>query len=336
MEISISVVIPNYNKADTIGKCLEAVFSSRYGNFEVVVVDDKSEDGSVEVVEKFPCKLIRLESHAGTSRARNIGAQKSSGEIIFFTDADCLFQKDTLSIINRVFSPLLKSGKDVVIGGTYTRMPYDKNFFSIFQSVFINYSETKYEKPDYIAAHAMIIKRGTFNKSKGFPEVFLPIIEDVEFSHRLRKTGCELVMAPGIQVQHIFNFSFSRSVRNAFRKSKYWNMYSLKNRDLTADSGTASTELKTNVASFFLCLTSLVLWLFMKEPALLYLPPSLLALNAFVSRRLLKAFNETGGVLFAMPAFMYYSIIYPVPVGLGAVAGMIEYFKGQKQLLRSL
>ncbi|HDZ62790.1 MAG TPA: glycosyltransferase family 2 protein, partial [Nitrospirae bacterium] len=89
-EKKISVVIANYNKASTIGKCLEAALCSRYRNFEVIVVDDMSDDGSVDIIKQYPCKLIRLNEHSGASKARNVGASHSSGDIIFFTDADCL------------------------------------------------------------------------------------------------------------------------------------------------------------------------------------------------------------------------------------------------------
>ncbi|TAL24620.1 MAG: glycosyltransferase, partial [Nitrospirae bacterium] len=57
----ISVIIPNYNGEATIGKCLEAVFSSEYDKFEVVVVDDCSNDNSVEIIKRFPCRLISLD-----------------------------------------------------------------------------------------------------------------------------------------------------------------------------------------------------------------------------------------------------------------------------------
>ncbi|HDH53654.1 MAG TPA: glycosyltransferase [Nitrospirae bacterium] len=329
MEKYISIIIPSYNKAVTIGKCLNAVFSSDYKNFEVIVVDDCSEDNSVEIIKRFPCKLIRLGVRSGTSRARNTGARESSGDIIFFTDADCLLQKDTLSIVNRMSAA---TGPDVVIGGTYTRMPYDKRFVSIFQSVFINYSETrKVENPDYIAAHAMIIDAETFRKNRGFPEEFLPIIEDVEFSHRLRRRGYKLLMNPEIQVQHIFDFSFLRSVRNAFTKSAYWCMYSLKNGDLLADSGTASIEFKANAGLFFLGLFLFASWMVIQKNSLLYPVPGIFLFSSFIGRKLLKAFFEAKGALFAVPAFAYYIMIYPLPVGLGTITGMLNFLV-KKQL----
>ncbi|MCK5505194.1 MAG: glycosyltransferase family 2 protein, partial [Thermodesulfovibrionia bacterium] len=281
MEKYISVVIPNYNKAETIGKCLEAIFSSKYKNFEVIVIDDQSEDNSLEIIKKFPCKLVRIGEHTGASKARNIGGQTSQGDAIFFTDADCLLKEDALSIINGTLS---ETEPDTVIGGTYTRIPYDNNFFSTLQSVYINYSETKnIENPDYIAAHAMIIDSATFKKNNGFPENFLPILEDVEFSHRLRRTGHRLIMNPEIQVQHIFNFTLLKWLINAFRKTMYWTMYSLKNRDSFTDSGTASVELKVNVASYYLSLSFLVAGIFLQKFSLFYIVPFLFVFNSFMN-----------------------------------------------------
>jgi GT2 family glycosyltransferase len=205
-------------------------------------------------------------------------------------------------------------------------MPHDKDFFSIFQSVYVNYSETKKnDNPDYIAAHAMIIDALTFRKSGGFPEVFLPIIEDVEFSHRLRRSGCRLIMDPGIQVRHIFNFSLVRSLRNAFKKSAYWNMYSLKNRDLLADSGTASLELKTDVASYCLNLVLLLMWGLTHKNEFLIPAVFILIVNMYVNRRLFKSFFETKGGLFAGLAALYYIVLYPVPIVMGTITGMMKH-----------
>lgn len=331
MEKHISVVIPNYNGADTIGKCLEAVFASRYANFEVIVVDDHSKDNSVEIIKSFLCRLISLDEHSGASGARNAGGFQSNGEIIFFTDSDCLLNEDTLSIINNAFSQVKPR---TVIGGTYAKRPYDKGFFNLFQSLFVYYSETKNtEKPDYIAAHAMAIDAETFKKSSGFSEEFLPIIEDVEFTHRLKREGCTLLTNPDIQVRHIFNFSFFRSMKNAVRKSMYWVVYSLKNRDLLTDSGSSSTELKVNVASAFTSFILLTLGVLLKTNIFLYPIPFLFLGNLFVSRGLIKTFYETGGGVFTALASIYYAMFYSLSVSAGSIAGMAMYllhYSGEK------
>ena len=125
----ISIIIPNRNGEATIGLCLEAVYSSTYEPFEVIVVDDDSGDRSVAEVERFPCRLVRLDRHGGASAARNAGAAASRGEILFFTDSDCLLEADTLAIAAAAFA---QHGPEVIVGGTYTPVPYDADFFSRF------------------------------------------------------------------------------------------------------------------------------------------------------------------------------------------------------------
>ena len=328
MSTLISIIIPNYNGSATIGKCLAAAYASADDNFEVVVIDDSSVDNSAEIIKEFPCKLIRLDEHAGASRARNVGAQNSSGEILFFIDADCLVLEKSLAMVRQT---LAEKGASVIIGGTYTAMPYDQGFFSTFQSVFINYFETKNPgSPDYIATHAMVIDAGTFRKSGGFVEDFLPILEDVEFSHRLRRQGCSLYMNPEILVRHIFNFSFGRSMRNAIRKSRFWTEYSARNRDLLADSGTASIELKINVVTAFIIMGLFVVGHFFQETALLYPVVPLFVFNLFVNRKLLGAYRRVGGLSLLIPATIYYTLPYSMAVGYGAAAGITRYLWGRR------
>jgi GT2 family glycosyltransferase len=320
----ISVIIPNYNGARTIGKCLEAVHSSDYPNFEVIVVDDCSEDGSIGTIRRYPSRLIRLPVHSGAARARNMGAENSRGEALFFIDSDCIVRKDTLRVAGRAFRELNDGGSGVLIGGTYTLMPHDRGFFSTFQSVFINYSETKAPMPDYIATHAMLISRRLFAESGGFPEDFLPILEDVEFSHRVKRRGIRLLMAPGLAVEHIFNFSLLGSLRNAFRKSKYWTMYSMKNKDLLRDSGTASVELKTNTLSFSLCLLLVLPYALTGNGLFILAGFSAQAFNLFVNRSLIRALLKAAGPWFALKALLYYLTLYPAAVGSGGLMGLLR------------
>ncbi len=306
-----------------IGKCLEAACALDDRNYEVIVVDDSSEDHSVEIIKQFRCKLIRLKDHSGASRARNVGARHCSGEIIFFTDADCILPRDCLT---RARKTLSGRGIDVIIGGTYTQKPYDVRFFSIFQSILVNYSETKNcINPDYVASHAMVIHSETLSKIGGFSEGFLPILEDVELSHRLRRAGYKLIMDPSLLVQHIFNYSLRKSLKNAVRKSRYWILYSLQNRDLSADSGAASIEMKLNGASWLITFILTSFWLAFKQDG--FLVPLLMPwfVNAYANKNLYRAFYHAQGALFSIAALTYYTVIYPAAILTGAFMGLMQY-----------
>lgn len=86
----ISVVIPLYNKEKQIAHTLQSVFNQTFQNFEVVIVDDGSTDGSVAEVEKLSDSRIRLihQKNAGVSAARNRGIEEAKSDLIAFLDAD--------------------------------------------------------------------------------------------------------------------------------------------------------------------------------------------------------------------------------------------------------
>jgi len=319
----VSVIIPNRNGATTIGKCLAAAQASQHANFEIIVVDDASEDDSIDVIQRHPCKLVRLGQHGGAARARNAGASHSRGRILFFTDADCLLQPDTLAL---AAGALALEGANAIIGGTYTPAPYDRRFFSRFQSIFINHLETRHAPAaDYIATHALAMDASVFHSNRGFAEDVRPILEDVEFSHRLRRAGCRLVMNPAIRVQRVFNYSLIRSLRNAYTKSLYWTGYAIGNRDLLADSGTASVGLKFNVFVFAGNVGLLSGFAMTGNRMLLAFAALALAFDLFVNRGLLLAYHRAEGLGYALLAALYYLLLYPLAVGAGALAGMLRH-----------
>ena len=319
----VSIIIPVRNGEATIARCLEAALASRYERFEVIVVNDGSDDRSAEIIKTFPCTLVQLPRHSGTSTARNTGACHSHGDILFFTDADCLLNEDTLAI---AVATLTAAGRDVVLGGTYTAQPADDRFFSAFQSVFVNYAESRdRDNPDYIAAHAMMLYADTFEKSGGFVEEFLPILEDVDFSHRLRSSGYRLIMGPEIQVRHLFDYSLMGSACNGFRKSKYWTIYSIHHRDLLADSGTASWALKLDVIALFGSVLAAALVLGTGNAWFSVIIAVLMVLNISVNRELLQGFYRARGMAFAFAASAYYLLVYPLVVGAGGLAGLLSY-----------
>lgn len=321
----LSVIIPNRNGAATLDQCLTAVFASRHHDFEVIVVDDCSTDDSVARIQRHPCRLVRLRQHGGAARARNTGAEQSHGEILFFLDADCLPTTDTLRLAEE---QARQHGPLTIIGGTYTPVPADPVFFSTFQSIYINYCETKHlGDPDYIATHALVIHAETFRQSGGFPEKFLPILEDVEFSHRLRRQRFKLLMAPNILVRHLFNFTLRRSLANARRKSKYWLCYSLHNHDLLTDSGTASLELKGNVTAFVVSTFLLIGGAISGNQTFLAALIMIQAANGLVQRRLLTAFHRTGGNFFAIGAALYYAALFPAAIVFGGLAGLKTFLQ---------
>lgn len=319
---SISIVIPMRNSAATIERCLAAATAVDYPDCEVVLVDDGSTDDSVARARAFDVRLEVLPRRRGAGGARNRGVELARGEFIFFTDSDCVVPPD---ILRKAAAAIAAEGRDCLIGGTYTPLAHDHGLFSSFQSVFVNYSETKYREPDYIATHAMLAPRALFTAGHRFKEEFLPILEDVEFCHRMRREGVRLVMRPELMVGHIFRFGLWRSMRNAYRKSRWWTRYHLLNKDALADSGTASFELKSNVALWGLQMVAWLGFLWSGNQAWMWAALACIGLSLALSRRLLAAYFRAGaGISFALGALLYYLLGYPVPVALGSLRGLLQ------------
>ena len=96
----ISIVIPMYNVEKYIGDCLESILHQSFTDYEIIVVDDGSTDGSAEITgsilrEVVPHRFIK-QPNAGLSAARNTGLKAANGEYVFFLDSDDWLEKDAL------------------------------------------------------------------------------------------------------------------------------------------------------------------------------------------------------------------------------------------------
>lgn len=98
----ISCIIPMYNSALYIERCIQSVLEQSYTNLEVIVVDDGSNDHSSEIVEnKFSSQKIRMikKCNEGVSTARNVGMLEATGEYLFFLDSDDCLPRDAFAVL---------------------------------------------------------------------------------------------------------------------------------------------------------------------------------------------------------------------------------------------
>lgn len=95
----ISIIIPLYNKQHQIANAIRGILSQSYQDFEIIVVNDGSTDGSVEVLQQFDDPRISLinQANAGVSAARNRGIAAAKGEFVAFLDADDSWESDYLA-----------------------------------------------------------------------------------------------------------------------------------------------------------------------------------------------------------------------------------------------
>ena len=91
----VSVIIPTLNQERLIGRCIDSLLCQSYRQslIEIIVVDNGSTDNTVDIVKKYPVKLV-VETKKGPAAARNAGIKTATGEILIFLDHDCFADKD--------------------------------------------------------------------------------------------------------------------------------------------------------------------------------------------------------------------------------------------------
>lgn len=98
-KVDVSVIVPAYNAAATIAACVESLSKQTVRPLEVIVVDDASTDRTAAIAARCGVRVIRLEKNSGPGVARNAGALQAKGEILAFTDSDCVAPPDWLERI---------------------------------------------------------------------------------------------------------------------------------------------------------------------------------------------------------------------------------------------
>lgn len=128
-----SVIIPIYNVAQYLSETIECVLNQTCGDFEMLLVDDGSTDGSEAICDSYAQKDSRVrvfhKENGGVSSARNLGLEAAEGEWVTFLDGDDLFAKDTLELINNSMSNHVS-----MIYGVVKGISYDGREFEMYGS----------------------------------------------------------------------------------------------------------------------------------------------------------------------------------------------------------
>lgn len=194
----VSVIIPMFNASATIEKCLSSIFSNSYKNFEVIVVDDNSTDGSVGRAKKFPCHVISGKKKLGPGGARNLGAKSARGEILVFVDSDTIVPKHWLErFVQRL------SDKSLGAVAAQYNGSIEKGTVSLFAFLELLFRERAFKGfINSFPSCNFAVRKKAFFEAGGFNSRFFAS-EDLEFSHRLTRKH-KAVWDAGNSVLHHF------------------------------------------------------------------------------------------------------------------------------------
>jgi len=196
----ISVVIPTYNRISILRKCLDSlekqILNCEIYNFEIVVVDDGSTDGTVGWLtnnfDSYPHLRLFEQSHGGPALGRNLGVEKSKGDLVVFIDSDLVVDRFFLqNHINSLLTAWKRLGNRKCF--TYGSVINTNNFR--------NPSSEPFKLQDlswaYFATGNVAIDRKVLEKSGLFDTSFrLYGWEDLELGERLRNMGVKLIKCP--------------------------------------------------------------------------------------------------------------------------------------------
>jgi GT2 family glycosyltransferase len=220
--LSFSVIVPTYRRQAEIERCLEGLAHLSYpkGRFEVIVVDDGSESPPTDVVARFrECLDVMLlkQVHGGPAAARNTGAGRAHGDVLAFTDDDCVPARDWLQAL----AARLEAAPDCAVGGrTINALP--DNPYSSASQLLVSYLYAYYNRVpgqgSFFASNNLAVPADRFRTVGGFDASFrLPAGEDRDFCDRWLEQGCRLCYAPDAIVYHEHKLTLRSFWRQHFR-----------------------------------------------------------------------------------------------------------------------
>ncbi len=218
----VCLVIPGRNCAATIRQCLEAVVpaledeESPLG--EIIFVDDGSSDETASFVSAYPIHCL-----AGTGRgpgaARNIGWRAAKGALVWFVDADCVAEPDTLPLL----LPHLRDSKAGGVSGSYGTMTADNLLSCLIHEEIVERHRVMGSRVNFLATFNVVYRRSILDQIGGFDERFLKA-QDAELSFRVMDAGYELRFEFDSRVRHYHPTQWPGYLRTQ-RQQGYWRVW---------------------------------------------------------------------------------------------------------------
>lgn len=183
----ISVIVPIRNEEANISRLLDSLLAQHFNTFEIIIVNDHSEDRTVEVVKqsingKRNVRLIDLSNESGKKKAIARGVTEAKGDVIVTTDADCIVPENWLIVIDKYFQ---NENTKMVFGGV--RIETTRNFFSSLQALEFSSlvgsgaATLSLGYPSMCNGANLAFRKSAFNEVKGFEGNFHIASGDDEF-----------------------------------------------------------------------------------------------------------------------------------------------------------
>jgi GT2 family glycosyltransferase len=244
--MDVSIIIVSYNVRALLKQCLESVFEkTRDVDFEVIVVDNMSHDGSQQMMrEAFPDVTLIESENKGFGYANNAGAQHAKGKYLFLLNPDTILQNNAVKILFDFIDSHPKVG---ICGGNLwdenkkparsydvflPSVAWELNLFSAMRIGKLRYGKnTQFNhtaiprKVAYITGADLMIRADVFRHLKGFDTDFFLYFEETELSFRVKKAGYEIYNVPQAEIIHLEGKSLSNTQAGLHYMTKSRSVY---------------------------------------------------------------------------------------------------------------
>jgi GT2 family glycosyltransferase len=196
----VSVVVCAYQAERTMDQCLASLEKLSYPSYEVIVVNDGSRDRTLEISERYGYVKIVSQENKGLSVARNVGLAHATGEIVAYTDSDCVADPDWLTyMVAKMLTANLSA-----CGGPNFPPPEDS---LVPSAVAVSPGGPTHvlvsdDEAEHIAGCNMAFRREALEKIGGFDPIFRAAGDDVDLCWRLQFAGYKIGFSPAATVWH--------------------------------------------------------------------------------------------------------------------------------------
>ena len=324
--MKISVIIPVYNGGAKFRRCLESLANCIDDDSEVIVVADGESDGSWRWASEFGAYVIKLPVNGGAAKARNTGAAKANGDILFFIDADVALPPAALVRIRTAF--IDEPGISAIIG-SYDDNPQELNFLSQYRNLLHHYvHQQAQEDASTFWGACGAIRRSVFWAIGGFDQSYPgATIEDIELGYRLKQRGYRIRMVKDLQVKHLKYWEASSLIRtDIFCRALPWARLILNNSKMINDLNLKVSQRVSLVTAYIMVLT-LICALF--KPGLLIGVSAFGAILVLLNWDLYMFFRQKRGLAFSLRAILWHWFYY-LYSGLGFGMALIENLRKKR------
>jgi glycosyltransferase involved in cell wall biosynthesis len=196
--MKVTVAIPCYNGALYVGQAIEAILGQSQSADEVLVIDDGSTDNSVQIIERYPVRLLQHKGNKGIAAARNTALAAASGDVLVFVDVDAFAD-------SRLLEVLLTGYNEPEIGGVGGQ-GIESNIQSNADRWRKMHASQNYgEQPKdvgFLYGLCMSFRLSALQEVGGFNPIFRTNAEDVDIGLRLNAAGYRLRYLPQAKVYH--------------------------------------------------------------------------------------------------------------------------------------